>query len=89
MANMLSPCLLLVLLLLAPALSAPHERGLIFNLVRGMLTRSLPQPGDAPSAAMGGSEGSAVLWSLAAATRGSPGATAAAAESKTYCGWGN
>lgn len=53
MANVLSPCLLPVLLLLAPALSAPHERGLIFNLVRGMLTRSLPQPGDAPSAAMG------------------------------------
>ncbi|XP_008936810.1 PREDICTED: colipase [Merops nubicus] len=32
MANVLPSCLLLVLLLLAPALPAPHERGLILNL---------------------------------------------------------
>ncbi|XP_009985407.1 PREDICTED: colipase, partial [Tauraco erythrolophus] len=32
MANVVLPCLLLALLLLAPALPAPHERGLIFNL---------------------------------------------------------
>ncbi|NXJ71573.1 COL Colipase, partial [Rostratula benghalensis] len=31
------PCLLLALLLLTPALSAPHERGLIFNLDTGEL----------------------------------------------------
>ncbi|NXJ95507.1 COL Colipase, partial [Corythaixoides concolor] len=31
------PCLLLALLLLAPALPAPHERGLIFNLDTGEL----------------------------------------------------
>ncbi|XP_029855432.1 colipase [Aquila chrysaetos chrysaetos] len=37
MANVLSPSLLLVLLLLAPALPAPHERGLIFNLDTGEL----------------------------------------------------
>lgn len=35
MANVLPACLLLALLLLAPALPAQHERGLIFNLVRG------------------------------------------------------
>ncbi|XP_075578663.1 colipase [Pelecanus crispus] len=37
MANLLPSCLLLALLLLAPALSAPHERGLIFNLDTGEL----------------------------------------------------
>ncbi|NXJ83535.1 COL Colipase, partial [Trogon melanurus] len=35
--NALPSCLLLVLLLLAPALPAPHERGLIFNLDTGEL----------------------------------------------------
>ncbi|NXY87710.1 COL Colipase, partial [Alcedo cyanopectus] len=35
--NMLPSCLLLILLLLAPALPAPHERGLIFNLDIGEL----------------------------------------------------
>lgn len=54
MANALPPRLLLALLLLALALAAPHQRGLIFNLVRGTPTPpSLPRPGDAPRAAMG------------------------------------
>ncbi|NWY15806.1 COL Colipase, partial [Aphelocoma coerulescens] len=35
--NVLPACLLLALLLLAPALSAQHERGLIFNLDIGEL----------------------------------------------------
>ncbi|XP_039421480.1 colipase [Corvus cornix cornix] len=60
MANVLPACLLLALLLLAPALSAQHERGLIFNLVRGD-----PVLGTGPSscckghAVCGGLEGSA------------------------------
>ncbi|XP_072700876.1 colipase [Ciconia boyciana] len=37
MASTLPPCLLLALLLLAPALSARHKRGLIFNLDTGEL----------------------------------------------------
>ncbi|XP_009904511.1 colipase [Dryobates pubescens] len=37
MAKVLLSCLLLALLLLAPALPAPHERGLIFNLDVGEL----------------------------------------------------
>ncbi|XP_064029604.1 colipase [Pogoniulus pusillus] len=37
MAKVLLSCLLLALLLLAPALPAPHERGLIFNLDIGEL----------------------------------------------------
>ncbi|XP_068015550.1 colipase [Melanerpes formicivorus] len=37
MAKALLSCLLLALLLLAPALPAPHERGLIFNLDIGEL----------------------------------------------------
>ncbi|KAM6295179.1 colipase [Aegotheles albertisi] len=37
MAKVLPLCLLLALLLLAPALPAPHERGLIFNLDTGEL----------------------------------------------------
>ncbi|KAM4885092.1 colipase [Sylvia borin] len=37
MAKVLPACLLLALLLLAPALSAEHERGLIINLEAGEL----------------------------------------------------
>lgn len=62
MANALLPRLLLALLLLAPALPTPHERGLILNLVRGTLTLPMPQLGDTPSAVLEQLEGSAVLW---------------------------
>lgn len=69
MATTLVPCLLLALLVLAPALPAPDKRGLIFNLVRGTRTLSWPRPGDTPSAAP---EGRGVLRS-GSSNMGEPG----------------